>query len=275
MRRERRWPLALLLLLVVTQAAWAERILAVDGVRRTTADLPRAVAFYTTVLPFTLVSHDTGAARLRLGDAMLVLVAAPATPSPPRANDRRFQHLAIVVRDVAAAWARVAPHATAISDGPQRLPDGNPDAGGITALYFRDPDGHPLELIAYPPDKGDPRWHRPGTELFLGVDHTAIAVGDEAAALRFWRDRLGLRVVGHSDNHGAEQAALSGVPGAHVRITALRAPAGIGVELLAWQSPAAGPLPPDEPAGTTTELVGEAPGRLRDPDGHLLLIHAP
>jgi hypothetical protein len=64
------------------------------------------------------------------------------------------------------------------------------------------------------------------------------------------------------------------VPGAHVRITALRAPGGIGVELLAWQSPAAGPVPADDPGATATVLRGDAAARLRDPDGHVLLIHA-
>ena len=54
-----------------------------------------------------------------------------------------------------AAYARLrsfnVEHA---SSGPQRLPDWNPNAGGIEAFYFRDPDGHNLEVLAFPPDKG-------------------------------------------------------------------------------------------------------------------------
>ena len=32
----------------------------------------------------------------------------------------------------------------------QRLPDWNPEAGGIRAFYFRDPDRHVLEVILVP-----------------------------------------------------------------------------------------------------------------------------
>ena len=45
-----------------------------------------------------------------------------------------------------------------ISKWLQLLPAWNPNASGIRAVYFRDPDGHPLELIQFPPGKGDPRW---------------------------------------------------------------------------------------------------------------------
>jgi hypothetical protein len=49
-----------------------------------------------------------------------------------------------------------------------------------------------------------------------------------------------------SFNFGPEQAALSAVPGARVRITGLRAAAGPGVELLEYEAPRDGrPLPPD------------------------------
>jgi hypothetical protein len=42
----------------------------------------------------------------------------------------------------------------------------------------------------------------------------------------YYRDRLGLRVAGESGNHGTEQERLNNVPGAHLRITALRAEEG-------------------------------------------------
>ena len=73
-----------------------------------------------------------------------------------------------------------------------------------------------------PPGKGDPRWQE-RDRLFLGVDHTAIAVSDTGRSLAFYRDRLGLHIAGTSENWGGEQELLSGVPGAHVRITTLRA----------------------------------------------------
>jgi hypothetical protein len=38
-----------------------------------------------------------------------------------------------------------------VSPSPQRLPDWNANAAGIRAFYFRDPDGHPLEILQFLP----------------------------------------------------------------------------------------------------------------------------
>jgi catechol 2,3-dioxygenase-like lactoylglutathione lyase family enzyme len=93
------------------------------------------------------------------------------------------------------------------------------------------------------------KWHRPSDKLFLGIDHTAIVVGDTEASLRFYRDLLGMRIVGESENYGTEQDHLSNVFGAHLRITSLRAGSGPGIELLEYLSPHDGrPFPPDEHA---------------------------
>jgi catechol 2,3-dioxygenase-like lactoylglutathione lyase family enzyme len=132
------------------------------------------------------------------------------------------------------------------STGPQRLPDSNPNAGGIQAFYFKDPDGHHLEVIWFPPGKGDPRWHEPGDDLFLGIDHTAIVVRDTEASLRFYRDLLGFKVAGQSRNYGTEQAHLNNVEGASLLITGLRLPEGPGVEFLQYLEPRDGrPYPAD------------------------------
>ena len=105
------------------------------------------------------------------------------------------------------------------STGPQRLPEWNKNAAGIQAFYFRDPDGHFLEVLAFPPDKGAAKWHEQNGRLFLGIDHTAIVISDTDASLRFYRDVLGLKVVGESENHGPEQERLNNVFGARLRIT--------------------------------------------------------
>ena len=123
----------------------------------------------------------------------------------------------------------IAEHA---SSGPQLLPAWNPNAGGIAAFYFRDPDGNHLEVLHFPDGKGDPKWHRKSERLFLGIDHTAIVVADTDESLGFYRDALGLRVAGASENYGPEQERLNNVFGARLRITALRAARGPGVELL-------------------------------------------
>ncbi len=245
---------------------------AVEGVGITVSNLDRATAFYTNVLTFEMVRTEDRAgedfarvqrlpaarartARLRLGDETIELteyLTPRGRPFPPdsRANDRWFQHIAIVVRDMERAHARLhdwmVRHA---STDPQRLPDWNRAAAGIRAFYFRDPDGHFLELIEFPPDKGDPRWHRPTDRLFIGIDHTAIVVADTEASLQLYRDALGMTVAGSSENYGPEQQALNNVPGAHLRITTLRAPAGPGIELLEYLHPRDGrTYPPDAQA---------------------------
>jgi len=129
------------------------------------------------------------------------------------------------------------------------LPDWNSTAAGIKAFYFKDPDGHPLEILQFPPGKGAEKWHRPSDKLFLGIDHTAIVVSNTEESLRFYRDLLGMRVVSESENHGTEQEHLNNVFGARLRITSLRAGSGPGIELLEYLSPRDGrPFPVDEHA---------------------------
>ena len=154
------------------------------------------------------------------------------------------------------------------STGPQRLPDWNPNAGGISAFYFRDPDRHFLEIIAFPPGKGAPKWHDAAQGIFLGIDHTAIVVDDTNASLRFYRDTLGLQVAGESENYDVEQEHLNNVFGARLRITALRAAKGPGIEFLEYLAPRDGrPAPADlranDIAHWQTTLVAERLDRAR------------
>jgi catechol 2,3-dioxygenase-like lactoylglutathione lyase family enzyme len=231
--------------------------------------MDRAVDFYTRVLTFEELSdrevsgggyeHLWGlfgvrvrAVRLRLGDEQLELLQFLAPGGRPiaadsRSNDRWFQHVAIIVSDMSAAYTRLRRfNVQPGSSAPQRLPDWNRNAGGIEAFYFRDPDGHNLEILAFPPGKGLSKWHEPRGRLFLGIDHTAIVVSDTEQSLRFYRDTLGMRVVGSSDNYGPEQEHLNNVFGAHLHITALRAAHGPGIEFLEYLTPADGrPLPAD------------------------------
>lgn len=242
---------------------------ALDAPGFTVGDMQASLRFFTEVLDFEKVSdvelagegferlHGVFGARarvvrLRLGDEHLELTEylAPRGRSFPegmRGNDRAFQHVAIIVSDMARAYARLRQHGVRhASSGPQRLPDWNPDAGGIEAFYFRDPDGHFLEILAFPPGKGAARW-QDKSRLFLGLDHTAIVVSDTEASLRFWRDQLGLSVAGSSENWGPEQEHLNNVFGARLRITGLRAPeGGPAVEFLEYLSPRDGrPAPSD------------------------------
>ena len=201
-------------------------------------------------------------------------------PADSRSNDLWFQHIAIVVRDMDAAYARLEEaHVAHVSTAPQTLPAWNTSAANIRAYYFKDPDGHTLELIWFPADKGQARWHSaPGAAPFLGIDHTAIACHSTDASLAFYVGRLGMHVAGGSDNYGVEQEQLSGVPGAHVRITTLRASGGPGIELLQYLAPTDGRPAPADTRGDdlvhwrTVIIADAAPAvtSIRDPDGHVM-----
>ncbi len=248
----------------------APAVHAVDAVGMTVADLERSVTFFSEVLSFKKISevevsgteyeHLEGVfglrmkvARLKLGDEVIELteyMVPKGRPMPvdSRSNDQWFQHIAIVVRDMEEAYQHLRKHKVRhVSMAPQRIPDWNAAAAGVKAFYFRDPDGHNLELIFFPPDKGDPKWQRPTDMLFLGIDHTAIAVSDTEASLKFYRDLLGLEVMGESLNYGTEQEQLANVFGARVHITAIRSLGGApGIEFLDYLTPADGrPMPDD------------------------------
>jgi catechol 2,3-dioxygenase-like lactoylglutathione lyase family enzyme len=221
----------------------------------TVSEMGRSVDFYSRVLQFKKVAdrqtRRARVVRMQLGEEQIELTQYETKgrpfPADSHANDHWFQHVAIVVSDMQKAYAVLRQNRVRhASSAPQRLPDWNPQAAGIEAFYFRDPDGHYLELIHFPVGKGDPKWQHPGGGLFLGIDHTAIVVADTDQSLRFYRDRLGMHIAGESENYGVEQEHLNGIFGAHLRITGLRAEKGPGVELLEYLSPTDGRETPSD-----------------------------
>src|SRR5437899_8594420 len=295
----------LLALLALASHSSAQRdplVQGVDAIGITVSDMDRAVDFYSKVLTFEKVS-DTEVAgenyehlegvfglrmrvvRMRLGDEFIELaeyLAPRGRPIPvdSHSNDRWFQHIAIIVSDMDKAYARLrqskVEHA---SSGPQQLPDWNKNAAGISAFYFKDPDGHPVEVLQLPRDKGLDKWRRPTDRLLLGIDHTAIVVSDTDASLRFYRDLLGMQVAGESENYGTEQEHLNNVFGARLRITALRGSSGPGIELLEYLAPRDGrPYPADLHANdlafwqthVTTDSASAALQRLRSTKSRLV-----
>lgn len=237
----------------------------VESVGMTVSDMERSVDFYSRIMSFAKISdaelagsdyeHLEGVfglrmrvVRMQLGTEFIELteyLAPKGRPVPPdsRSNDRWFQHIAIITSDMdkAYAWLRQnkVQHA---SSGPQTLPEYIKPAAGIRAFYFEDPDGHPLEILQFPKDKGAGKWHQAAGGLFLGIDHTAIVVRDTEASLKFYQDTLGFAIVGESENYGPEQEHLNHVFGAHLRITSLRvfSDPGIGIELLEYLAPPGG-----------------------------------
>jgi catechol 2,3-dioxygenase-like lactoylglutathione lyase family enzyme len=167
-----------LALLLACSTAFAEALkaLAVGPIGMTVSDMDRSVAFFGNVLTFSKTAdiefHDDAFDRLtgvfgarvrvvdmRLGGETLRLTQyltpqGRPIPADSRSNDRWFQHIAIVVRDMDAAYARLREHKVPpVSTAPQTLPEWNKAAAGIRAFYFRDPDNHNLELIYFPAGK--------------------------------------------------------------------------------------------------------------------------
>lgn len=323
---------------------FSQKAIAVTGVSITVEDLDGEVVFFTQILDFKKVKQerlqgetaahlyglpDTNTAleiaTLQLGGEQIRLLdfdypASPARPGPSvrfnqqtRGNDLWFQHLAIVVSDMDAAYRRLLDAGvTHVSTAPQTLPAYLPEAAGIRAFYFRDPEGHNLELIWFPPGKGNPKWQsqpsnqKPSNQkpLFQGIDHTAISISDTKKSMIFYRDLLGLTHAGHSENYGTEQEHLNQVFGARLDIDGLHATEGFGVEFLRYIAPPggrpypAGSQPTDlwhyqtefdvdhldhllqklEKEGyvkistTTPAIGGKTSVLLRDPDGHAVLL---
>lgn len=314
----------------------------VGAIELTVHDLNRELKFFTNALPFQLRSitltkpgaadhlialknTELRTAELTLGEERIRLTEhlrykGRPIPADSRSFDHWFQHIAIVVSDMDAAYAHLrGAKVKHVSTAPQTLPAWNKDAGGIKAFYFRDPEDHVLEVIWFPPGKGDPKWQQraagvspasgdrgsrrdaDGT-LFLGIDHTAIVVSDTDKSLAFYTNVLGLRVVGAAENYGVEQEHLNQVFGARLRITALRAERGPGIEFLEYITPPGGrPLPGDAKAndlifwqtwlhvdalnpleqrlhGSGAQLVSRGRNAeqriVRDPDGHALRLVA-
>lgn len=258
--------LLLAVALAPAQEAAPVKVSTVARVGLTVEDLDREAAFFTDVLSFEKVSERevTGEnfermsgvfgarariARLRLGDEEIELTdyLAPEgrpIPADSHSNDLWFQHIAIIVSDMDAAYTHLrAFNVRHASTGPQTIPAWNKNAGGIRAFYFKDPEGHVLEVLWFPEGKGDPKWQAKD-RLFLGIDHTAIVVSDTEQSLRFYRDTLGMHIAGGAENYGIEQERLNNVFGARLRITTLKADSGPGVELLEYIAPGGGRLYP-------------------------------
>jgi catechol 2,3-dioxygenase-like lactoylglutathione lyase family enzyme len=240
----------------------------IDRITRVVSDLDRAESDYVAAFECGIerrgaiehsltsvlgVPEATGRrSLLRLGRERIELLEftdrmGRTYPCDSTSTDIWFQHMAIVVNDMTAAHQRIMenPRFRPISRaGPVRLPD---ESGGVTAFKFRDSDGHPLELIAFPPVRGPSEWHdRDDAELFLGIDHTAIGIRDSATSTTFFGSVFGFGAEPGSENRGLAQAELDDVDDVHVSVTPLAVdlPAP-RMELLQYHVGTRRPIPQD------------------------------
>jgi catechol 2,3-dioxygenase-like lactoylglutathione lyase family enzyme len=255
------------------------RLLGIE--RRSGADFERLMGF----------EGGASAITLGLGDEVIELLQFDRPgrlyPGDAVSSDLYFQHFAIIVADIHLAYQKlvsVGGWTTISTDGPQTLPA---SSGGVTAFKFRDPDGHPLELLAFPDCKLPKHWKgRSKNDLFLGIDHSAMNVSNSWRSISFY-EALGLRVAARSFNTGSEQERLDAVRNAQVEVTALElAQTTPHVELLCYRSvPRSENIVFRSNDVAATRLVFEADGSsskdvtdsqvLLDPDGHHLMIVAP
>ena len=261
------------------------KVTAIRALRLTTADAERLARFYRQ-LGFTdggfepIGAEEMRALGLERGGSRLVLnlggqrieldsfeVSGRPYPADASAADLCFQHFALVTDDAAAAWRRAAAvGAVPIStDGPVRLP---PATGVAAAVKFRDPEGHPLELLEFPPQSAG---RRRGAGL-LGIDHSAISVSDVDASRRFY-EALGLTVREPTLNRGPTQAALDGLPEVEVDVVPMLPQRETPhLELLGYRKPTgrpAGRLEANDIAATRIVWAADREQLIRDPDGHL------
>lgn len=264
------------------------QVSAITAFRLTTPDSERLAAFYAE-LGFAVGTREVieeseiailglkgGGSRLplHLGGQRVDLDSfdAPGRIYPVNATaaDLFFQHLAIVTDDAVIAWKRVqALGAAPISaSGPVLLP---PATGVAAAVKFRDPDGHPLELLQFPQASGR-SWT--GTHL-LGIDHSAISVSDVRASQSFY-EALGLSTQGPTLNQGPTQMVLDGLPDVEVDVVPMLPRQDTPhLELLGYHNPlgrSIGRLEANDVAATRTVWAADRDQLIRDPDGHLHLL---
>lgn len=266
-----------------------ETLYGITGFQLTTADSLELARFYQEGLgfeaePVRSIAADElkllgvpGGGRcvpLRLGRQRIELQMfeqrGRAYPADATAADEIFQHVAIVTSDIGRAFERARGCGAKLISraGVVTLP---PRAGGIMAVKFRDPEGHPLELIEFP--KGSSaRWSGEG---ILGIDHSAISIADLETTQAFFVER-GLTLGVPTLNHGPTQVALDALERVEVDVVPMlpreKCP---HLELLRYRVPrsrAPSSLAATDVAATRIVWRADIDALISDPSGHLHLL---
>ena len=82
--------------------------------------------------------------------------------------------------------------------------------------------------------------------MLRGINHAGVVVRDLEAAIGFYRDALGMRVLDRRERQGGPISRVVGYPEAHLRIADMAADSGPVLELIQYVSPAPAPRPTEE-----------------------------
>ncbi len=169
-------------------------------------DIGRSLAFYRDLLGFPHLGRLSYRAKGLLidfldigGDMILELFSSRGGSRPSHAlPDNRqlgLRHIGFKVRDTDATAARLR------DAGVRFLLDPCVGTGGARLAFFLDPDGTELEIMDAPvryhrliSERDRPYVQAPSTGL--AFDHVTITVSSLDAAMAFYRDILGFKVLG-------------------------------------------------------------------------------
>jgi len=125
-------------------------IKALHHVARTTKNAQRSRAFYCDVLGFREIKRPNfnfrGAWLFNYGFQIHIIEHDGADRTGAGPIDTRADHLAFAVDDFADVERRLKEHGIEFHK--------QVNAGGIPQIFFRDPDGHHIEIGIYPPTPG-------------------------------------------------------------------------------------------------------------------------
>jgi catechol 2,3-dioxygenase-like lactoylglutathione lyase family enzyme len=122
-------------------------ITALHHIARVTRRPSESIAFYRDVLGFRELQRPAftfrGAWLYNFGVQIHIIENPAAAPDPERTIDSRGNHLAFHVTDIDESKSQLRSAGIEFTE--------QVNAGGIHQVFFRDPDGHFIELASYGP----------------------------------------------------------------------------------------------------------------------------
>jgi len=194
--------LALLVLAGLASAAGAERpkILGVAHISLFAHDYNASRAFYHDFLgfdePFSLKKPDGSPSMtfFKVNDRQYIELSPEKEP-----NTDRLNHYAIQTNDAEAMRSYLASHGVKV---PDHVPKGR--IGNLNFM-IKDPEGHNIEIVQYPPDGWTMREkgkHMPDARISNHMMHVGIVVTSLDPEMKFYTDVLGFQETWRGSSSG-------------------------------------------------------------------------